>query len=220
MKIPFAKSRLGQIFRHRIYLKMISLNDYMKDKIRGVNTQTIIELEDLSIDSHYGSRYETVSYSKLEQIFEFVKKSGYKSCIDIGSGLGRPLIVAKEKGFNNLYGVDISKELINLSKENFQKLDIEVQLFCSDVDNFNFHIHEKDLIVFLFNPFGERRMKKLIKKLKKRDSNSIVIYHNPKHLEPFNGSKQIKQIKQINWDHFGLYPERVNFYKISSEVTI
>ena len=75
----------------------------MKDKIRGVNTQTIIELEDLSIDSHYGSRYETVSYSKLEQIFEFVKKSGYKSCIDIGSGLGRPLIVAKEKGFNNLF---------------------------------------------------------------------------------------------------------------------
>lgn len=198
-----------QVFRHRVYLPWLSLLGFLGDIKRGVTTQKIIELKELGLDPSVGARFETISYGKLKTVLGYAQKLGFKKFIDIGCGLGRSLIVAREVGFDDLYGVDISKILIENCKGNLYKKSISAHLSCSDVDDFL--MPPGRLVVYLFNPFGEERMTRLVEKLYARDDETLVIYHNPKYFGSFkNGHK----IKEIVWNHFGLYYERAYLYLI------
>ena len=76
---------------------------------------------------------------------------------------------------------------------------LKTSLSCSDIDNFN--IPAEKLVIYLFNPFGEERMTNLVAKLVRREEETLVIYHNPKHFECFKNQRKIKT--QV-WNHFGL----------------
>ena len=76
-----------------------------------------------------------------------------------------------------------------------------------DVDEFNFP--EGRLAIYMFNPFGEDKMGRLIEKLEARTDDTLIIYHNPKHHKCFAPSKRIAQMV---WRHFGLYEEKCFFY--------
>lgn len=207
--IELMKTHPLQVFRARVYLPFLNLFDIMGDLLRGVSTQKVIELSELDIDPDVGTRCETVSYRKRRQALIFARNLGFDSFLDIGCGMGRPLIVADELGFNDLYGVDISPTLIRIAQNNFNKRNASVSLSCSDVDNFI--IPSGRLAIWLFNPFGKERMTRLISKLQNRQSETLVIYHNPKFHSCFDKSHKVRS---ITWLHFGLYEEVVEFYLI------
>ena len=198
-----------QVFRFKIYNPITTLIGKLGDRKRGVQTQNIVELEKLGLDPNVGSRCETISYKKLRMSLKFAKEQNFETFIDIGCGLGRGLLVAYEVGFKNIYGVDISSELISACKRNLAKTNNSVSLFCCDVDKFD--IPKGKLVIYLFNPFGQQRMASLVKKLSKRSSECLVIYHTPKHTSVF---KEKWKIREVVWKHFGLYNEQVNFYLI------
>lgn len=201
-----------QVFRHRVYVPCINLIGLWEDFKRRVRTQKITELRDLGIDPMVGSRCETVSYRKLRQVFKIAKTQGFDKFCDIGCGLGRGLIAASEVGFNDLYGVDISPELIREAQNNLNKRNVSAFLSCSDVDSFL--IPSGRLAIYLFNPFGEERMMRLIEKLEKRESETLILYHNPRHFTCFNGDHKVKD---ITWRHFGLYDETCFVYIIPAQ---
>ena len=97
----------------------------------------------------------------------------------------------------DLYGVDVSDNLISRCQNNMRKLDISPSLSCSDVDNFE--IPSGKLVIFLFNPFGQDRMTDLVSSLVCREEETLVIYHTPKHSECF---KNQNKIKTYIWNHF------------------
>tara|TARA_E500000331_G_scaffold350205_1_gene394685 strand:- start:536 stop:1156 length:621 start_codon:yes stop_codon:yes gene_type:complete len=168
-----------QVFRHRLYIPFLDFIDKIKDKSRRIRTQKYIELEDLGISKKIGSRYESISYSKLKLLSLFSLKEGFSSFLDIGCGLGRPIIVAGENGYKNLYGVDISSILIDECKKNIKKIGLKVKLECSDVENYN--LPTGKLCIFLFNPFGKEKIEALINKIKNRKQDTLILYHNPKY---------------------------------------
>lgn len=127
--------------------------------------------------------------------------------MDIGCGLGRSLVVANEVGFIDLYGVDISDNLISRCQNNMSKVGVFASLSCIDVPS-------GKLAINLFNPFGEERMTNLIAKLVRRKEETLVIYYNPKHFECFKNHSKIKT--QV-WNHFGLYLEQVFIYLIPAK---
>ena len=47
--------------------------------------------------------------------------------------------------------------------------------------------------------------------IRKRQSETLVIYHNPKFHSCFTHSHKFSS---ITWKHFGLYDEKVHFYLI------
>tara|TARA_B100000787_G_scaffold38993_1_gene27641 strand:+ start:3064 stop:3276 length:213 start_codon:yes stop_codon:yes gene_type:complete len=51
------KSYLMQVFRHRVYLPLLSMLGYFGDFKRAIVTQKIIELNDLGIGSSVGVRF-------------------------------------------------------------------------------------------------------------------------------------------------------------------
>ena len=154
--LELMKTHPFQVFRHRVYLPLLSVLDILGDLRRGVTTQKIIELHELGIKPDVGARFATVSYRKMRQAFTFAKNEGFDKFCDIGCGLGRSMLVANEVGFNDLYGVDISPELIRLAKNNLKLRNVSALLSCSDVDSFL--IPDGRLAVYLFNPFGKERM--------------------------------------------------------------
>ena len=206
------KSYPLQVFRHRIYLPYLSMLGHLGDFRRGIVTEEIIELNDLGIDSSVGVRFETISYAHLKSILMFAKNLGFDKFLDIGCGLGRSLVVADEVGFMDLYGVDISDNLISRCKDNMRKVGISPDLICCNVDNFE--IPSGKLVIYLFNPFGQDRMTDLVSKLVSRETQTIVIYHTPKHSECF---KNQNKIKTYTWNHFGLYPEKAFIYLIQAK---
>lgn len=160
-----------------------------------------------------GSRCETVSYRKLRQVFKIAKSQGFDKFCDIGCGLGRSLIVANEVGFNDLYGVNISPELIRVAYNNLNKRNVSAFLSCSDVDKFL--VPEGRLTVYLFNPFGQERMARLISKFEKRRSETLVITcPGPKLHSSFNPNHKFSS---ITWQHFGLYDDTCFVYLIPTQ---
>ena len=131
------KSYPLQAFRHRIYLPYLSMLGYFGDVRRGIVTQKIIELNDLGIDSSVGNRFETISYAHLKSSLMFAKKLGFDKFLDIGCGLGRSLVVANEVGFIDLYGVDVSDNLISRCQDNMSKVGVPASLSCIDVADFD-----------------------------------------------------------------------------------
>jgi len=209
--VNLLKSYPFQVFRHRVYLPLFSLFGVMNDFIRGVNTERIIELNEVGIDKTAGSRSQTISYGKLKSVLSFARSEGFDRLCDIGCGLGRSFIVGKEIGFSEFSGVDISSEIIDLCNVNLIKKGISANLFCCDVDDFR--LPNGKLVIYLFNPFGFEKMFKLAEKIHQRDSDTLVIYFNPKHSDVFNENLKINEVV---WNHFGLYPETVYFYRIPS----
>ena len=207
----FLKTYPFQVFRHRVYLPLFSLFGIMNDFIRGVNTEKIIELNDVGIDKTAGSRSETISYGKLKSVLSFAKSEGFDRLCDIGCGLGRSFIVGKESGFSEFYGVDISSEIISLCNRNLLKKCISADLKTCDVDDYL--LPSGKLVIYLFNPFGLEKMTKLVDKIYQRKCDTLVIYFNPKYPEVF---KERFKINEKVWNHFGLYPEIVYFYRIPS----
>tara|TARA_X000001036_G_scaffold439778_1_gene492261 strand:- start:2469 stop:3113 length:645 start_codon:yes stop_codon:yes gene_type:complete len=204
-----AKSYLFQVFRHRLYLPFLNLIDRIKDLARKVNTQQYIELNDLGLESNLGSRYESISYSKLKKILNFALKNDHKTFLDIGCGLGRPIIVANEVGFKDLYGVDISENLISKCASHLQIQGCNAQLSISDISNYE--LPSGRICIFMFNPFGEERMKELLNKIYDRQEDSLILYHNPRHSHLFNSNFFIKKFL---WKNFGLFEEKCHCYLI------
>tara|TARA_E500000331_G_scaffold350256_1_gene394803 strand:+ start:7 stop:651 length:645 start_codon:yes stop_codon:yes gene_type:complete len=202
-----------QVFRHRIYVPILNFIDHIKDKSRKISTQKYIELEDLGISKKAGVRYESISYSKLKLLLLFSLKEGFSNFLDIGCGLGRPIIVAGEIGYSNLYGVDISSILTDACKMNIEKMGLKAELECSDIDNYD--LPPGKLCIFLFNPFGKEKIENLIDKIKNRNQDTLILYHNPKHSNLFPNNFKFNE---FNWSNFGLYEEKCFCYLIPAKL--
>ena len=196
-------------FKHRFYTPIIYSYDKFSDFKRGVHTQAQIDQTDLGFNSLLGNHYEAARYRPLRKVFKLAKKMGYSALLDIGCGYGRPLIVAKEVGFSELYGVDISQRLIDKCETNLDKLNISADIMCCDVDNYS--IPDVDLVVFMFNSLKEEKLSLLIEKLKKRQNKCLFIYGNPKYKYLFP-SEQIYTYRQ---SHFGMYEEETTFFEFN-----
>lgn len=206
------KSYPLQVFRHKVYLPYLSMLGHFGDFRRGIVTQAIIELNDIRIDPSKGNRFETIGYGCLKTNLRFARKLGFDKFLDIGCGLGRSLVIAKEVGFTDLHGVDISDNLIARCRNNMKKVGVSASLRSVDVADFD--LPSEKLAIYLFNPFGKKRMADLVRKLVCREWETLVIYHNPKHSECF---KDQKIIKKHTWNHFGLYREEAFVYLIPAK---
>ncbi len=111
------------------------------------------------------------------------------SFIDMGCGKGRVLLIweqliQKHKRNISLSGIDLNPTLIEIAKNNHRKMfnkegDFSVQDVCnlSSVESMN-----ENLIIYMFNPFGEPVIRKMLEQL--TDKKVMIIYVNPLHPEP------------------------------------
>jgi len=91
--------------------------------------------------------------------------------IDLGSGKGRALLLASEFPFRRIIGVELVPQLHEGAERNFrsfkntQQKCQALESVCTDVTAFTFP--EGPLVVFLFNPFDENVMGKVVANLER-----------------------------------------------------
>jgi len=113
-----------------IWMAFFMIYDNIRGSLKyGSNTFVPVELKDLTItngDSGKASRYEAVSFYMLENLLSaFQKVSALTSIIDLGSGKGRVLMVARHFGFTNITGIDFAKELCEQAIANMKEKETE-----------------------------------------------------------------------------------------------
>lgn len=107
--------------------------------------------------------------------------------IDLGSGKGRTLLMASDYPFRRILGVELLPELHRAAAENLSKYRSESQKcfalesICADATEFRFP--DEPTVLFLFNPFPEAGLRRIIanleRSLREHPRVVFVIYHNP-----------------------------------------
>jgi SAM-dependent methyltransferase len=107
--------------------------------------------------------------------------------IDLGSGKGRTLLLASDYPFRRILGVELLPALYQIAQENLQKYSSESQKcfalesICGDATDFPFPA--EPTVLYLFNPFPESGLKRMLAHLKQSLQQNprpvYLLYHNP-----------------------------------------
>jgi SAM-dependent methyltransferase len=107
--------------------------------------------------------------------------------VDLGSGKGRTLLMASDYPFRRIVGVELLPSLHQIAQENLRQYKSESQRcfalesICSDATTFP--LPEEPLLLYLFNPFPEAGLRRVIANLEQslnaHPRPVYVLYHNP-----------------------------------------
>jgi SAM-dependent methyltransferase len=109
--------------------------------------------------------------------------------IDVGSGKGRALLLAAQYPFRKIVGVELIRELHSAAVENIRAWRSQsparhvasIETLCMDARRFAFP--DTPLVVYLFNPLPEARLRRVVRSLEEsceRAPREIwIVYHNP-----------------------------------------
>ena len=107
--------------------------------------------------------------------------------IDLGSGKGRTLLMASDYPFRRIVGVELLPALDQITQENLSQYKSESQQcfalesICADATEFL--LPEEPLLLYLFNPFPQGGLRRVIAALERslhdHPRTVYVLYHNP-----------------------------------------
>ncbi|MDP9064782.1 MAG: class I SAM-dependent methyltransferase [Pseudomonadota bacterium] len=107
--------------------------------------------------------------------------------VDLGCGKGRPLLVASEFSFKQIIGVELSAALVDDAKNNVailaQRFSNRVLPLIELCDAGTYLLPEGNIVLFLYNPFGEPVISRVIANLENSlgSRRLFVVYYNPVH---------------------------------------
>jgi len=122
--------------------------------------------------------------------------------VDLGSGKGRTLLMASDYPFRRVVGVELLPALHHVAADNLSKYQSDSQkcfalgLICADATEFDFP--NEPILLFLFNPFPEAGLRRVIANLEKswreHPRKVYLLYHNPLLENVLSESAVVKHI--------------------------
>jgi len=188
------------------------------DSQYGTETAEIVRVGALDIPAEkleHTNRYEAVAPEAFDAMMQ---KLGIRFeefvFVDIGSGKGRALLLASRWRFKRVLGVEISDRLAKLSLQNIRTFcqQVEgpapVEVVCGDA--LEYDLPDENLVVFLYNPFTEQSMRKLVANLEgsleHRPRRSYVVYHRPVSRMLWDGSDRFRLLDSA--ERYAVYQSR------------
>jgi SAM-dependent methyltransferase len=170
------------------------------DRFLGTDTSGYIAANKLSSgvsDSQHRYGYAGSQPSILRSALQALPPLDGYSFIDLGCGKGRPLLVASEFPFREIVGVEVSPRLADQAKKNAGILRrrfperVPIRVLVCDASAYPFP--PGNLVVFLYNPFGEEVIAKVIVAMEASlpaDRRKLfVVYYNPVYGACFDASR-------------------------------
>lgn len=128
---------------------------------------------------HAHDRHSTAYFGVAPSVFHALLKRWQKTkpivpleqftFIDIGAGMGRAMLLASQYPFAKVEGIELNPALAAIARENIHgwqsagRAVAPMHVTCSDA--LQFTLPNGPCLVFLFNPFGESVMRRLLKRL-------------------------------------------------------
>lgn len=189
----------GVIYKASVFFKSLKHNG-LKETLRKIwqridykrkgidfSTQNIYDLTRVGEYQEHGTALVSTSIDFLTQLLEDLEVSAGDSIarntfVDYGSGKGAAIIHAKTLGFKKTIGVEFAKELHAQALDNIEKLGLkDVEAIYADATTHT--LPDNISVIYLFNPFDEVVMAKVIKNILNQKNNFnkkvYIIYANP-----------------------------------------
>src|SRR5579862_7077098 len=150
------------------------------DKAHGVRTSGLIPRHLKS--GHRHDRHATAYFGVAPSVFRSVLGLWRKSkpsaplqqftFVDVGSGMGRAVLLASEYEFRAVTGVELNPTLARIARRNVGtwkkqgRARTAISISCCDATQYR--LPPGPCLVFLFNPFGATVMKRLLHRIQAR----------------------------------------------------
>jgi hypothetical protein len=167
--------------------------DHWFDFRYGVDTCSIMELDDLTIHSDNktrGYRYQAARVLPLRRLFKTIKSilPANPVMVDFGSGKGRILLVASAFGFGDIRGVEFAHELCEIARKNCaqykNKTKVETEFKIIESDAVKYEIRSEENVFIFYNPFDDAIMNPVLDNIAasvdKHPRKVFIVYYNPK----------------------------------------
>lgn len=187
---------LAQTFRLIVKNLLLLYSEWSEnrfDRVRNVKTAGIIPTKSLGAlteNKQFSEDYVPTPLSVIKRSIESLPYDlGDFTFIDIGSGKGRVLFKAAEYNFRKIIGIEFSEQLHNMCTENIKNLSLRRRRCFSIESVFQdilyYELPDENLVLFMFNPFGEKVFAQFVTKIRHHFLTSkkkiCIIYYNPKH---------------------------------------
>jgi SAM-dependent methyltransferase len=145
----------------------------------------------------------TVWLLNLKRLHKIIKKKisleNYHF-IDVGCGIGIPLIYAYKKlKFKSYSGFDLVPDYISITKKNINHSVGSNSINVFEADAADIVLEDKSYFIFMYNPFDEIIMEKFLKNNYENfiKNNSVIAYSNCNQLNSIKKfTKNIQEIKK------------------------
>lgn len=194
------------------------------DKALGVETTLMRNELDVSLDQPADFIHGPVGWTTLWRIFRHLAPTADDVLYDVGSGNGRPLLVAGRFGFQRLVGIELSTRMHREALANLARCRMPptcpVELINGDA--LSQPIPEGTSIVFFANPFDgeifDRFIAHLLDDLDQHPRPLRFVYYNPREHAKLEASGCFRLVHRFP----GLRPTKnwsrmmtTHFYEVS-----
>jgi SAM-dependent methyltransferase len=132
--------------------------------------------------------------SSLRSALAAIDASEDATFYDLGCGKGRAVVVAIERGYRRIVGVDLSRELIAVARKNVDKVltkadaEPDVELEKGDATAVDFT--GREIVVFVYHAFGRATLQQVVERLEEAGEGADVwfVYENPVHFDVLDSS--------------------------------
>lgn len=140
------------------------------------------------------THYEPTPVADFEALLDALPENPQTfTFVDIGAGLGRGVLLASTRPFRQVVGVEVSPALCETASDNIVRWRrAHEDLACKDLrivraDAASFRFPPGDLVVYMYNPFGENSVARLADRLANDiQGKAYVLYHTPVHRRIFD----------------------------------
>jgi predicted RNA methylase len=133
---------------------------------------------------------------------------------DLGCGKGTALILAVRAGFQRVIGVEIDPDLLATATANRERLVGRkperfgrMELVAGDAAEFV--PPDEPTVVLMFNPFGEKTLRKVLRNYAQNHSAIYIIYYGPHHAV-FRESSVFQEIGRLRSNKTVVYSRHVD----------
>lgn len=163
-------------------------NDF--EKFFGIDFERMVDPSDIGLD-RTSSRYQSTIAEAFFALMKNIKITEGDVFVHVGSGKGKILYYAARLGYNKCIGIELSETLLEQSKTNLEKmqLDVEIELWHRNAGLLDPQELAVGNIFYLYNPFGGSILDAFLNSLaaSQRISPRIirVVYLNARYAELF-----------------------------------
>jgi len=178
------------------------------DLQNGVITDGVIPGHDLAVghsNDRFIAGYAAIPPSRFRGAMEKWQASGLRHAveeytfIDFGCGKGRATLLASELRFREVVGVELNPALAEIARANAAVWNAAGKAKCKirivSGDALELEWPEGPCLVYLYNPFGEQVMRRLVEKIKSRFSakpeDLEIVYQKPEQASVFAESFEL-----------------------------
>lgn len=182
--------------------------DLAFDKYNSTDTVALARLEHLDVGvagQKIGNQYQPSGILLAKRVLNEMKKYGKGGFVDFGSGKGQVLLVASQKGFHPVKGIEFSETLHKIAESNIDRYClhrpeiIKPVSICTDAALYN--VNPEDQFFYLFNPFKEEVLtavaQNIVASTRQFPRKVYVFYLFPKYKYVFEEMADFKKVNEI-----------------------